>query len=304
MNASTIAAMGAPQRREALGLLLGLLGVLAFSLTLPMTRAAVAQLDPWFVAFGRMALAGLVSLAVLMIRGTPRPRPEQIRPLLGTALGIVIGFPLCSSIAMQTMPANHGAVVNGLLPFATAMAAWLLLNEAQSRRFWSCAALGSALVIGFALRDGAGGIVIGDAWMLAAVALGALGYALGGRLSAQIGGVATILWALVIALPLTLPVALWLALTTSLDAGALAWSSFAYVTLISQIAGFFAWYNGLAIGGIARVGQVQLLQVFFTIAAAALLFGEAVAPVTWLFAAAVIATIVIGRSKPSSRKTA
>ena len=286
--------------RERLGLLLGLVGVLAFSLTLPMTRVAVAELDAWFVGFGRMALAGIVSGVWLLLARAPRPSREELPWLAGCVVGVVIAFPLCSSLAMRTLPANHGAVINGLLPFATALLAALWLGERHRARFWTCAAIGSAIVIGFALRHGFA-FGNGHLWMLAAVLIGAIGYVAGGRLSRTMGGVNTILWSLVLALPLTLPTAVWLALATPPDAGTAAWGGFAYITLISQIAGFFAWYNGLALGGIARVGQVQLLQAFFTIAAAAWLFGERVEPSTWLAATAVVATIAIGRTERLSR---
>lgn len=289
-------------RRERLGWLLGLGGVLAFSLTLPMTRHAVAELNPWFVAFARMSLAGLIALAWLRITRAPRPQKADAPLLIGSALGIVVGFPLLSSLAMRFIPANHGAIINGALPFATALLAALLFGDRQSRRFWVFAAAGSVLVIGFALRDGGGlSLSIGDLAMLGAVLAGAIGYATGGRLAARIGGIRAILWALVVALPLTLPVTLALAAATPLSASAGAWAAFAYLTLISQIVGFFAWYNGLALGGIARVGQIQLLQVFFTIGFAATLFGEAVAPVTWLFAVAVVATIILGRTQVKPR---
>lgn len=278
------------------GLGLGLLGVIAFSLTLPMTRLAVAELDPWFVAFGRMAGAGLIALAWLLAKGATRPSGGDLTWLVASAAGIVIGFPLLSSLAMTSIPANHGAILAGALPFATALLAALWLGERQSPRFWICAAAGSALVIAFALRDGGGTFAAGDVAMLGAVAAGAAGYVAGGRLAARIGGIDAILWALVAALPLTLPVALGLAATAPPAAGAAAWGGFAYVTLVSQLIGFFAWYEGLARGGVARVGQVQLLQVFFTIGFAGLFFGEQVAPLTWVFAAAVVATIAVGRS--------
>lgn len=281
--------------RERRGFALGLLGVLAFSLTLPMTRVAVAELDPGFVAFGRMALAGLLAAALIAVLRLPRP-PRAVWPALGwTAAGVVVGFPLCSSLAMVSLPSAQGAVVTGLLPLATSVLAAWRYREHQPPRFWACAALGSALVVGFALRDGAGAHAAGYLWMLVAVALGAAGYAAGGRASTRLGGVAVILWALVLALPLTLPVAAWQAHGLAAPAPAAAWAAFAYVTVVSQVLGFFAWYNGLALGGIARVGQVQLLQVFFTIALAAGLFGEPAPPATWAVAAAVIVTIAIGR---------
>ena len=294
--ASAVTPAQAATSRERLGLLLGLLGVLAFSLTLPMTRLAVGELDAWFVAFGRMALAGLASAAWLWLARAPRPDRDDLPWLAGCVVGVVVGFPLCSSLAMRTLPANHGAVINGLLPFATALLAALWLGERHRARFWTCAAIGSAIVVAFALRHGIA-VGHGHLWMLAAVLIGAIGYVAGGRLSRTMGGVNTILWSLVLALPLTLPVAAWLALATPMHAGPAAWGAFAYITLISQIAGFFAWYNGLALGGIARVGQVQLLQAFFTIAAAAGLFGEQVEPLTWLAAAAVVGTIAVGRTE-------
>jgi drug/metabolite transporter (DMT)-like permease len=296
LNSPAIAAALPAPSRERLGFALGLIGVLAFSLTLPMTRLAVAELDAWFVAFGRMAVAGLVSLAWVLLARSPRPSREQLPWLVGCVIGVVVGFPLCSSLAMRTLPANHGAVINGLLPFATALLAALWLGERHRVRFWICAAIGSALVIGYAVRDGLA-VGHGHLWMLAAVLIGAIGYVAGGKLSRKLGGVDTILWSLVLALPLTLPVAAWLALTTPMQASGPAWGAFAYITLVSQIAGFFAWYNGLALGGIARVGQVQLLQAFFTIAFAAVLFGETVEPLTWAVAIAVVVSIAVGRSE-------
>jgi drug/metabolite transporter (DMT)-like permease len=287
-----------PAHPEATGLALGLLGVLAFSLTLPMTRFAVQQLDPWFLAFARMAGAGLISALLLLALRARWPQRADL-PLLAACIGgIVIGFPLLTSLAMKTVPANHGAVVIGTLPLATALVAALWFGERQPPRFWICAAAGALLVAIFTLRDGGAELAAGDWALLGAVATSAVGYAAGARLAQRLGGIRVILWALVLALPLTAPVALALTLTTAPRADALHWGAFGYVTLISQLAGFFAWYNGLAIGGIARVGQVQLLQVFFTIGFAGLLFGEAVAPSTWLFALAVAATIALGRGRP------
>jgi drug/metabolite transporter (DMT)-like permease len=282
-----------------IGLLLGLLGVLAFSLTLPMTRFAVAELDPWFLAFGRMALAGILSAAWLVATGAPRPKRADLALLAWSALGIVIGFPLLSSLSLRHIPANHGAIIVGLLPFATSLLAALVFKEKQPARFWICAALGSGLVIAFALHEGSGDqaavMSFGNLAMLAAVLAGGIGYVAGARLTTRLGGVAAIMWALVFAMPLTLPVAAALAWADPPHASAAAWGAFAYVTLVSQVIGFFAWYNGLALGGIARVGQVQLLQAFFTIGFAALLFGEQVSALTWLFAIGVVATIALGR---------
>jgi drug/metabolite transporter (DMT)-like permease len=287
--------------RARLGFALGLLGVLAFSLTLPMTRMAVAVLDPAFVAFGRMAGAGVIACIALRATAAPFVERSQIGLLLVTAVGVVLGFPLLSSFAMKTLPSSHGAVIVGIVPFATAFTASLWFGERHSVRFWVCAALGTSLVIAFALRGGNGGIQAGDVWLLLSLLLGAVGYAAGGRLASAIGGVNTILWALALALPLTLPVCIWLMATTPMAADMSAWSGFAYVTLVSQLAGFFAWYNGLALGGVGAVSQVQLLQVFFTLGFAAAWFGEHVGTDAWMCALAVAATILAGRFPQKSR---
>ena len=298
------------RRAERLGLLLGLVGVVSFSLTLPMTRLAVAELSPWLVAFGRMALAGVIAAIWLVATRAPRPQASELPLLAATSFGVVLGFPLLSTLAMRTVPAHHGAVIVGALPFATALLAALWFGERHSRRFWLCAIAGSVLVVIFALRgDGSPHAVAandpapapawtfrsGDLALFGAVLAAALGYASGGRLAARMGGANAILWALVLALPMALPATLLLARSTPLTAGAAAWIGFAYITLVSQLAGFFAWYNGLVLGGIGRVGQLQLLQVFFTIAAASLIFNEQVRPDTWIFALAVVATLAAGR---------
>jgi drug/metabolite transporter (DMT)-like permease len=291
-----VSAAGGPKQDVRLGFALGTLGVLAFSLTLPMTRLAVAQLDAAFVAFARMSIAGVISAGWLLATRAPLPHGDQWWHLAGASFGVVFGFPLLSSFAMRTVDSSHGAVVNGLMPFATALFAAWLHGDRQGRRFWAWAVIGSAIVVAFALRAGNLSLSAGDVWMLGAVVTGSLGYVVGARLSAKIGGIRVILWALVIGLPVSLPFAVWLAAVHPPQADAPAWMGLAYVTLVSQLVAFFAWYNGLSLGGIARVGQIQLLQVFFTIAFAAAVFGERVEPVTWLAAVAVVACIVLGRS--------
>ena len=282
------------------GLLLGLAGVLIFSATLPMTRLAVGDLHPAFIAIGRAAVAGLFAAGLLMMRRPPRPTRLEWRLLAETALGVVIGFPLFSSIAMRDMPAAHGAIITGLLPLATAVAAVLFTRERPSPGFWLCALAGTALVIGHALSAG-GALGVGNGSMLLAVALGALGYARGGALSRTLDGVLVICWALVLTLPFTLPLTLW----SLLDGWAFrvepervtwsAWAGFAYVSLFSMWIGFFFWYRGLARGGVARVGQMQLLQPFFTVLIAAALLGEPLTLKTVGFAIAVVAVVWAGR---------
>lgn len=278
-----------------LGMLLGLIGVAAFSLTLPMTRVALRELDPWFIGLGRAVVAALPAALWLAATRSPWPTRTQLAALARVALGVVVGFPVCSSIGMQTVPASHGAIVIGVLPLATALFAAWLGGERLSRTFWLAAIAGSAIVIAFALTQGAGKLAIGDVWLLAAVVLGAFGYAEGGRLAREIGGAQVICWALACSAPLLLAPVAWLAWQQPWPWSTPVVTSFAYVALVSQWLGFFAWYRGLALGGIARVGQVQLLQVFLTIGFATLFFGEIAPATTWLFAAAVAVTVFAGR---------
>lgn len=285
--------------RETQGMLLGLVGVIIFSLTLPMTRIVVQEFHPLLNGLGRALAAAVPAALLLAWRRERLPNRAQIKGLAVTALGVIVAFPVFSAWAMKTVPASHGALVNGLQPLFVAIYAAWLSRERPTPAFWASAAVGSALVVAYALRAGGGALQAGDLLMLAAVAVGALGYAEGARLARELGGWQVICWALVLAAPFLVAPVGWLAWQQHLHhPGPVAlrtWLAFSYVAVFSQFIGFFAWYAGLAIGGTARVGQVQLLQIFFTIAFAALFFGESVAPSTWVFAAAVIATVVLGR---------
>jgi drug/metabolite transporter (DMT)-like permease len=288
---SALATSPAQRRR---GLVLGFIGVAAFSLTLPATRVAVASLDPVFVGLGRAVVAAVLAAITLAAMRASWPKRELWARLLVVAAGVVVGFPLLSAWAMQRVPASHGAVVVGLLPLATAAAGAWLAHERPHRRFWICAVLGSAVVIGFALLQGGGAFHVADLLLLGAVASAAIGYAEGARLSRILGGWQVISWALILSAPL-------LVVPTVVAAGDLrnvppaAWLGFAYVAVVSMYVGFFAWYKGLALGGIASVGQVQLLQPFMTIAFSAAMLGERIDASTFVAAALVVATIAIGR---------
>jgi len=277
------------------GLWFGLLGVIAFSGTLPATRLAVAAFDPVFVGLGRAVVAGALAALVLFATRSPVPPSYLLSRLAVVAAGVVVGFPLFSAWAMRTAPATHGAVLTGLLPLATAVAGAWLAHERPSRRFWLCALAGSAVVVGFALWQGAGALHAADLLLIAAVAAAAIGYAEGARLARVLGGWQVICWALVFSAPfLALPT--WRAIEPRmLDAPWTAWAGFAYVAAISMFLGFFAWYKGLALGGIGAVGQVQLLQPFLTIFAAGLLLNENVDASTFIAAFLVIVTIAVGR---------
>jgi drug/metabolite transporter (DMT)-like permease len=286
-------------KRETQGMWLGLIGVMIFSLTLPMTRIVVAEFSPLLNGLGRALAAAVPAAVLLAVRREKLPTWPQLKSLAVVSLGVIVAFPVFSAWAMKSVPASHGAVVNGLQPLCVAIYAAWLSHERPSKAFWASAIAGSAIVVAFALQAGGGAFQAGDLLMLVAVGIGALGYAEGARLARQMGGWQVICWALVVSAPfLAIPVA-WLGWAQHVaHPGPVAlqtWLAFGYVTLFSQFIGCFAWYAGLAMGGIARVGQVQLLQIFFTMAFSALFFGENVAPVTWLFAAAVIATVMLGR---------
>jgi len=271
------------------GVALGALGVLGFSFSLPATKLAVEGLDAWFVAFGRAVAAAALAVVVLAVARAPRPSPGQWRRLGLVAAGVVVGFPLFTSLALQSTDASHGAVVIAVLPAATALAAVARAGERPSLGFWAAALAGLAVVVAFALGQASGALTGADLLLLAAVAVCAVGYAEGGRLARELGGARTICWALVLSLPVTLPVAV---VAGPAAATPDAWLGFAYVSAVSMFLGFFAWYAGLARGGVAKVGQVQLAQPLLTLGWSAAVLGEHVGPGTLLAALAVLACVV------------
>jgi drug/metabolite transporter (DMT)-like permease len=270
---------------------LGFLGVLAFSFTLPATRVAVEELDPVFVGIGREALAAVLAGAILLAVRAPLPTRPQLKSLAIVASGVVFGWPLFSALALQGLTSAHSAVVIGILPAATAVAAVLRAGEHPSRGFWLASVAGLASVLVFAATQGAG-VSWGDVQILIAVALGAIGYAEGGALAREMGGWRVICWAVFLSAPLTVPIGAIAALGSDLHAGDDAWLGFAYVTVISALIGFFPWYAGLARGGVAKIGQVQLLQPLLTLAWSALLLDEHIGAATIVASIAVLASVV------------
>jgi drug/metabolite transporter (DMT)-like permease len=288
---------------ESKGMLLGLLGVIAFGLTLPATRYVVPYLDPVFIGLGRAVLAAFFAALLLLITRQPIPDKYQFCKLLVIASGVVVGFPVLSAWAMQTVPSSHGGVVLGILPLATAVAGVLISSERPSPGFWLSGAAGCAAVVVYSLRDGAGSFQPGDLALLGAVASAGVGYAVGGQLSREIGGWQVICWALVIALPfIALPA--WIqAPENGLNIPVNIWMGFLYLALVSQLLGFFLWNKGLALGGIARVSQAQLVQPFVTIVASAILINEAIEAVTVIFALLVVSIVAIGKRMPIYEKS-
>jgi drug/metabolite transporter (DMT)-like permease len=307
------------------GLWLGLLGVTLFAATLPMTKLAVGtatdpQLTPWFITFGRAAVAGLLSILYLLRQykrwlepdfsqkigqkmSWKLPNASEWGLLAFTACGVVVGFPLFMSLALQYVPSTHGAVVTGLLPLTTAVIAALWFRQKPSAGFWLCAVLGTMLVLGFMVMrsaDASGHFSLhtADVFLLLAMLSASFGYIGGARLTPSLGAERVICWVLVLSLPITVPMT-WLNLPSSLDAiHPSSWWAFAYVAVFSMWLGFFAWYRGLALGGAVRVSQVQLVQPFLSLLFAIPLLGEKVDAMTLGFGLAVIATVFVGKKMP------
>jgi drug/metabolite transporter (DMT)-like permease len=256
----------------------GLLGVVIFSGSLPATRVAIADFSPIFLTSARAVIAALLGAVLLFALRQPKPSRADLLSLAVVALGVVVGFPLLTALALQYITAAHSIVFVGLLPLATAIFGVLRGGERPKPLFWLFSCLGSAMVVGFALNSGAEISLAGDLLMIAAIIACGLGYAEGAQLSRRLGGWQVISWALVIALPPMLVVALvslpatWAGITGG------AWAGLAYVSIFSMLVGFVFWYRGLAVGGIAAVGQLQLLQPFFGLLLTAVLLHEKVSP--------------------------
>lgn len=275
--------------RSTEGWICGLLGVLIFSGSLPATRIAVADFDPFFLTLARATIAGILGAALLIASRQRKPNREDYVPLAIVSLGVVVGFPLLTALALQTITASRSIVFIGLLPLMTAVFGVIRTGERPRAAFWIFSGLGGILVAGYAFLHADSTSATGDFLMFAAILLCGLGYAEGGKLSRTLGGWQVISWALVLSLPimaagtlLTLP-STWENVTLS------AWLSLGYVALFSMLIGFVFWYRGLALGGIAGVGQLQLLQPFFGLTLAALLLKETAG---WPMIAVTVAVIL------------
>ncbi len=302
------APLASPDTATRRGLALGLLGVLVFALTLPMTRLATGtpeapQLGGLYIAAGRAVVAAALSALFLVAVRAPLPRRADWGPLALVALGVVFGFPICTSLAMRHVEAVHASVIVGVLPLATAAVGAALQGQRPSPGFWACALAGTALVMAYAvLRSGSAGITLHPADLLLLLGMlgAALGYGYGARLAQHLPAEQVICWALLLSLPLTLPLTLWS--WPAAPVSAAAWGGFAYVAVFSMWLGFFAWYRGLALGGTVRVSQLQLLQPFLSMLFAVPLLGETLDALTLAFALAVIATVFAGRTMPVNRR--
>ena len=281
--------------KTASGWINGFLGVLIFSGSLPATRVAVMAFDPVFLTVARAAIAGLLAAALLLVFREKRPARSDLVSLAIVAFGVVVGFPLLTALALEHVTSAHSIVFIGLLPLATAIFGVLRGGERPRPAFWLFSCLGSALVAGFALSQGVSVSPVGDLLMLGAIVLCGLGYAEGARLSRRLGGWQVISWALVLSLPIMLVLAIVTRPLSAAAIGGAAWAALAYVSLFSMLIGFVFWYRGLAQGGIAAVGQLQLLQPFFGLALAASLLHEQVSPLMLIVTAAVVLCVAGAR---------
>lgn len=292
------------------GVLWGLLGILTFSFTLPFTRIAVATINPFFMTTGRAALAALFALIVFAVVRPQRPNKNQVIRLIIVAAGVVIGFPLFTSLALQSVPSAHGTVVIALLPAVTALFVVIRTGERPSFLFWGASIAGAIAVIAFlALSNGFSGFSLPDIFLVLAVISAAIGYTEGGLLSRELGSWQTICWALIISLPVMAPLTAVNFVIAPLSHDPIAWLCFLYTALFSMFLGFFAWYRGLAIGPMTSVSQVQLSQPVFTLMWSTLILGEVLTPEILIGGAVIIALAFIAvrarvktLSPPSVRK--
>ncbi len=297
--------MALMETKESLGYLLGMIAVVAFSLTLPATRLAVQSIPPTMIGPGRALIAAAAAALLLLVVRPRRPRGREWGSLALVAGGVIFGFPFLTAWAMQYLPSTHGAIVLALLPLSTTLFAALRAHERPSWGFWMVSVLGSGLVLVYALLDGAGSLQPADLVLVVAVLCVSLGYSEGARLMRSMSGWQVISWALLLSVPLLIPPVVltwdqvdWQGLTGEV------WIAFLYLALVSQYLAFFAWYSGMAMVGVSKIGQLQLLQIFFTLAFAWLWLGESIDLMTQIFAVAVFLCVAWSKRLPVSRPVA
>ncbi|MBU3550974.1 DMT family transporter [Polynucleobacter sp. MWH-Berg-3C6] len=281
--------------KETKGMLIGFIGILIFSLTLPVSKIAVLSFDPYFIAFGRATLAATVALAYLIYKQEPMPTRVDFTKFIVIALGVVFGFPVFTTVAMAEGSSSHGAVILGMMPLATTVIGVIRFKERPSLGFWLVSLLGAALVVVYALLKSSGSFTYIDGLLVLGGICACVGYVEGGELSKKMNPRAVISWALVISLPINILMSYVTFNAQYFDASPIAWTSFIYLSLFPMFIGFFFWYEGLAVGGIARVSQVQLIQPFCTLIAASVLLGDSLTMMNLVFAVLVVSTVILGK---------
>ncbi len=288
--------------KETKGMLIGFIGILIFSLTLPVSKIAILSFDPYFIAFGRACLAGLAALIYLIYKKAPFPSKTELIKFVVIALGVVFGFPIFTTVAMKEGSSSHGAVILGMMPLATTVIGVIRFKERPSLGFWIVSLLGAALVVIYALLKSSGSFTYIDVLLVLGGICACVGYVEGGALSRKMDPRAVISWALVISLPINVMMALVSVKSDYWSADILAWTSFLYLGLFSMFLGFFFWYEGLAVGGIARVSQVQLIQPFCTLVAASILLGDHITFMNMVFACLVVSTVILSKKMLIKRR--
>ena len=283
-----------PSRTPLSAIVFGLIGMVMFAATLPATVLALEGLGPVFITAGRALLAGVLAGSLLFLARVPRPRGRALGQTVMIAICLVVGFPLFTGLAMQTVGAGHGSVVLAIMPLSTAVAAALVGGERPGLAFWLFCALGALVVLGFTLSRAGWQVAPGDVFLLAAAAVAGLGYTYSGVLSRTRPGWTVTAWALTLSLPMTAAVTL-LSRPAIWPTAPSVWLSFVYLGVVSMFLGFVFWNAALARGGIAKIGQIQLLQPFTTIAIAALVTAEALDPVEIAFAGAVVGIVAVAQ---------
>jgi drug/metabolite transporter (DMT)-like permease len=276
-------------------MLIGFIGILIFSLTLPVIKIAVLSFNPYFIAFGRAALAALLALAYLIYKKEPMPSKADFTKFAVIALGVIFGFPIFTTVAMAEGSSSHGAVILGMMPLASTVIGVIRFKERPSAGFWLVSLLGAALVVVYALLKSSGSFTYVDVLLVLGGIFACIGYVEGGELSRKMNPRAVISWALVISLPINLIMGYVTFNPQYIHADPIAWTSFIYLSFFSMYIGFFFWYEGLAIGGIARVSQVQLIQPFCTLIAASILLGDSLTMMNLIFAVLVVSTVILGK---------
>lgn len=275
---------------HATAITLGFIGMTMFSGTLPATRVALEGFDAVFITMGRAVLAAMAAGAALAVLRPKRPQRADLWRIAAIASCLVVGFPLLSGFAMKTVSAGHGGVVLAIMPIATAVAATIVGGERPGLWFWLLGAAGAVLVLVFTLSDAGWRVEPGDIFLLAAAVVAGFGYAFSGKLARALPGWSVIAWALVLSLPFTVAGSI-VSAPAVWPQSAEVWAGFAYLGLFSMFLGFAFWNMAMAIGGIAKIGQIQLLQPFVTIAIAAAFTDETIVPRQLIFAAAVVVVV-------------
>lgn len=284
-------------KNEFKGLLLGVIGILLFSLTLPLTKIALDGFGPLFIGSGRSALAGIIALLFILVKKVPYPDSIQFKNFLFMIPGIGFIYPIFTAMALSNRLPSHGGVILGILPLATAFFSFTYAGERPSYGFWLASIAGSLLVIGFSLLTNAGSISYGDCLLFIACLAAAFAYAVGGTLSKSVNPIVIISWTLVFCLPVNIVITYFSIDFYFFDISTKAWLAFLWLAISSSYLGFFFWYGGLALGGVARVSQLLLLQPVFNLLFSSLLLNDQLTIINLIFTILVVLTVFLGKNQ-------